>query len=122
MSKTPQFSGGRNIAIKVPPHLWESTVSFYRDLLALPVVERSNSTHPTMCFEFGSCTLWVDRVDAMSQSEVWLEVRADDVTLASEYLERAGIVRRDEIEALPADFPGFWVQSPGAIVHLVTEE
>jgi hypothetical protein len=25
-SMTPMFSGGRNIAMKVPPHQWETTV------------------------------------------------------------------------------------------------
>ena len=33
----PEFTGGRNIAMKVPPHLWEETVAFYRDLLGMRV-------------------------------------------------------------------------------------
>lgn len=30
------FAGGRTIAMKVPPHLWEQTVSFYRETVRLP--------------------------------------------------------------------------------------
>ena len=32
------FAGGRNIAMKVPPHLWEAAVQFYRDVLAFKKV------------------------------------------------------------------------------------
>ena len=35
----PQFSGGANIAIKCPAHTYEETVTFYRDTLALPLLE-----------------------------------------------------------------------------------
>ncbi len=29
------FAGGRNIAIKLPPHEFDSTLRFYRDVLGL---------------------------------------------------------------------------------------
>ena len=32
----PTYAGGRNIAMKVPPHQWEQTVRFYRETLRLP--------------------------------------------------------------------------------------
>jgi hypothetical protein len=32
MEAAPKFAGGRNIAMKVPPHLWDATVRFYRDV------------------------------------------------------------------------------------------
>ena len=35
----PQFSGGANIAIKCPAHTYDQTVAFYRDTLALPLIE-----------------------------------------------------------------------------------
>jgi hypothetical protein len=50
--------GGRNIAMKVPPHQWEAS---------------------------------------------------------------AGIARCDEIEPLAAESSAYWISSPAAIVHLVTE-
>ena len=32
---TPKLAGGRNIALKVPPHLYDATVQFYRDVVGL---------------------------------------------------------------------------------------
>lgn len=48
---TPSFAGGRNIAMKVPPHQWEATVTFYRDVLGLKLLENHLSN---IGFEFGS--------------------------------------------------------------------
>lgn len=114
-----EFTGGRNIAMKVPPHLWEDTVAFYRDVVRLPVVRGEQGDPPSVCFAFGANQLWIDRVDAMSQAELWLELTTDDVGAAEHTLREAGVVRRDEIEPLPADFPGFWIQNPASIIHIV---
>jgi hypothetical protein len=46
MSTTAKFVGGRNIAMKVPPHVWETTVQFYRDLVGLNVIEHAPTTPP----------------------------------------------------------------------------
>ena len=35
----PQFSGGANIAIKCPAHTYDQTVAFYRDTLALLLIQ-----------------------------------------------------------------------------------
>jgi len=44
MSTKAKFAAGRNIAIKVPPHQFKATVSFYRDVLGLAVAtERASS-------------------------------------------------------------------------------
>ena len=123
MSETderPKYSGARNIAIKVPPHEWEQTVSFYRDILGLPVIDNLPSATPTVVFQFGTNRLWVDRVEALSQAEIWLEVSTSNVPAAARHLKKAGVVRRDEIEAL--DFEAFWVSSPSGIIHLVAGE
>jgi catechol 2,3-dioxygenase-like lactoylglutathione lyase family enzyme len=119
-SEKPSYQGGRNIAIKVPPHEWEQTVAFYRDILGLPELGDLPSTTPTVVFQFGSNRLWVDRVKALSQAEIWLEVSTSDVPAAARHLKEAGVVRRDEIEAL--DFEAFWVSSPAGIIHLVAGE
>ena len=67
--------GGPNIAMKVPPHRYEATVAFYRDVLALPIaVERDGS----IAFTFGAVRLWIDRVECLSQAELWLELTTDD--------------------------------------------
>jgi hypothetical protein len=116
-----KFAGGRNIAMKVTPHLWEATVQFYRDVLALKVIEHAATVPPSVGFEFGPNRLWIDRVDGISQAELWLELTASDVQEAVQHLKSAGVVRRDEIEQLPAGFEGFWIQSPASIIHLVSQ-
>ena len=115
------FAGGRNIAMKVPPHLWEATVKFYRDVLALKIVKQAETVSKSVAFEFGTNRLWIDRVDGLSQAELWLELTAGDVQGAAEHLQSADVVRRDEIEPLPEGFEGFWIQNPAAIIHLVSK-
>lgn len=111
------FQPGRNIAMKVPPHQFETTVAFYRDVLGLPHIE---SYERSECFWFGSIRLWIDRVDRLSQAEIWLEIQSDDTDKAARALEAAGVVRCDEIEPLKASFDGFWIANPAGIVHLIS--
>jgi catechol 2,3-dioxygenase-like lactoylglutathione lyase family enzyme len=111
-----QLEGGRNIALKVPPHQFEETLRFYRDAIGL----RQLDDHlPSHVFEFGANLLWLDRVEAMTHTEIWLELRTPDTNSAAARLERSGVVRCDAVEHLPEGFDGFWICSPGNIVHLV---
>lgn len=119
MAKNATFTAGRNIAMKVPPHLFDATVQFYRDVLGFKTIEKHP---PSVGFEFGGNNLWIDRVPSISQAEIWLEVVTDDISTASIHLESAGIVRCDEIEPLPEGFQAFWVSNPAAIVHLVCKD
>jgi hypothetical protein len=121
MEAAPKFAGGRNIAMKVPPHLWDMTVRFYRDVAGLKPIEHSPTDPPSVSFEFGANVLWIDRVAGLSQAEIWLELNTADVQVAAGHLQSAGIVRLDEIEALPEDFEGFWIASPASIIHLVAK-
>lgn len=115
-SMKPKFAAGRNIAMKVPPHAYEATVSFYKDVLGLKLLENHL---PHIGFEFGGKQLWIDKVAGMSQAEVWLEIVTDDVPAASAYFKEAGVVRCDEIEPLPETHEGFWIADPASIVlHL----
>jgi catechol 2,3-dioxygenase-like lactoylglutathione lyase family enzyme len=114
-----KFAAGRNIAMKVPPHLYEATIQFYRDVLGLKEITKNA---PAVGFEFGSNNLWIDRVPGMSQAETWLELVTNDIAAASEYLKAAGVVRCDEIEPLPEGFQAFWVSSPASIIHLVCKD
>jgi hypothetical protein len=44
------------MALKVPPHLYEATLRFYRDVLGL----REIATHaPSVGFEIGANQLWI---------------------------------------------------------------
>lgn len=114
----PNFAGGRNIAMKVPPHLYEATVGFYRDVASLEPLDN----HPThIGFWFGACQLWIDRVVGLSQAELWLELVADDVPAAAAHLAAAGVVRCDDIEPLPEGFEGFWISNPASIIHVVSK-
>jgi len=118
MSAEAKFTAGRNIAMKVPPHVYDATVRFYREVLGL--LEIAAHT-PSVVFEFGSQQLWIDRVPGISQAETWLEVVTNDLEAAAALLAEAGVVRCDDIEPLPPGFRGFWVSSPASIVHLVCE-
>jgi len=119
MSTKAKFAGSRNIAMKVPPHLWDATVKFYRDVVGLNVIEHAPTVPPSVCFEFGANQLWIDRVDGLSQAEIWLELSTFNVQAAASHFKSADIVRRDEIEPLPESFDGFWIQNPASIIHMV---
>ncbi len=119
MNAPPRFSAGRNIAMKVPPHQYEDTIRFYRDVLGFKEIARHA---PSVCFEFGANQLWIDRVPGLSQAETWLEVVTNDLAAAAEYLKSKDVVRCDEIEPLPPGFQAFWVSSPASIIHLVCDK
>ena len=87
---TPQFTGGINIAIKIPKSKYEATVAFYRDILRLGVQEKP-ITNPTVSrtheVRFGDNIVWLDCVDNYTHSETWLELVTPDVQEATEYLK-----------------------------------
>ena len=114
---TATFEGGRNIAMKVPPHQYEATVRFYRDVLRLEQIDDPKDA--AVSFRFGANRLWIDKVPAMSQAELWLELTTDDTTAAADMLSDAGVVRCDDIEKLGEGFDGYWITSPASIIHLV---
>lgn len=114
-----KFEPGKNIAMKIPVHEYETTVRFYRDILRFKEITGSRA-NDTPRFEFGDKVLWLDRMPGLSQSELWLEVVANDIAEASEYLKEQGCHRRDEIEPLPDGFKAFWISSPSNIIHLVS--
>ncbi len=115
------FAGGRNIAMKVPPHQWEQTVRFYRETVGLREIENPFEGGPeSVGFVFGANRLWIDRVPGVSQAELWLQLTTDDAAAAAEHLAGAGVARCDEIEPLGTT-SAFWISSPASIVHLVSE-
>jgi catechol 2,3-dioxygenase-like lactoylglutathione lyase family enzyme len=119
MNRTPKFAAGHNIAMKIPSHEFSRTVEFYRDILGLPLIEEEV---PNIVFEFGGMRLWLDKVDHISQAEIWLEIESNDVEAAAEYLKGHGLTRRDDIEPLPEGFKGFWISNPANIIHLVSQD
>jgi hypothetical protein len=119
MDPNATLTAGRNIAIKVPPHLHEATVRFYRDVVGLKQIA---SRAPSVAFAFGSNQLWIDAVAGLSQAETWLELITDDIAAAAEHLDAAGVVRCDAIEPLPEGMEAFWISNPASIVHLVCKD
>lgn len=118
-SQPPRFWPGPNIAVKVPSHVHDQTVAFYRDTLGLRQLPGEAGS---VIFDFDGKRLWIDPVPHISQAEVWLEIRCRDIEAAADWLRARGIARCDQIEPLPDGFPGFWILSPANIVHLVCDE
>ncbi len=118
----PKFTSGKNIAMKVPVHEFDRTVAFYRDILGFEEVDASSSDDiEAITFKFGDKNLWIDKIPGISQAEIWLEVVANDIEVASEYFKKNKCIKRDEIEPLPEGFRGFWLANPANIIHLITE-
>lgn len=106
---------GRNIAIKTPLYRWEETVAFYRDRVGLKVVRELEES---IGFEFGTMTLWIDRVPHQSQTDVWIELFDEDPDNALAVL---GSPRRDELEPL-TNVSGLWTSDPAGTVILLRRE
>ena len=118
----PKFTPGKNIAMKVPAHEFDRTVTFYRDILCFEQVDAlSPDNIESVTFKFGDKNLWIDKISGISQAEVWFEVVTTDIEVASKYLEKNNCIRRDEIEPLPKGFKGFWLANPANIIHLITD-
>jgi hypothetical protein len=115
----PFFALGQNIAIKIPPHEFEDTLKFYRDILGMKEVAREGDS---IAFQFGDKQLWLDKVKSVSQAEIWFEIKCSDIANASKHFHESGIVRCDKIEELPQGFDGFWISSPCNIIHLISNE
>ena len=116
------FKPGRNIAMKIPAHEYDQTIAFYRNILSLQELTPSppgNEEAPR--FEFGGKVLWLDRVEGLSQAEIWLEMITDNIDEAAALFAQQGCIRCDEIEPLPKDLKAFWIASPSNIIHLITE-
>lgn len=119
----PQFTGGVNIAIKIPKSKYEATVVFYRDVLKLPIAEKA-ITNPTVSrtheVKFGNNIVWLDCVDNYSHSEVWLELQTPDVAVATDYLKSKGTDTCDELEEIPEGM--HWITDPAGTVFILGKE
>lgn len=120
MSNT--FSGGVNIAIKIPKSKYDQTVAFYRDTLKLQVEEKpidNPTVSRTHQVKFGPNTVWLDCVDNYTHSEVWLELKTPDVESATKYLQSRGINPCDELEQIPSDM--HWIMDPAGTVFILSK-
>ena len=114
------FTGGVNIAVKIPKSRYEQTVHFYRDILGLNV-EEQQIDHPTIKrshrLQFGNNVLWLDCIDNYTHSEVWLELRTENVGVAKDYLESQGVNTCDELEQVSGGM--HWIMDPAGTVLLL---
>ncbi len=114
----PLFTPGRNIAMKLPVDVFDQTVSFYETVLGWSVEAISPGTARTV---FGGGQLWFDRVEGLSQAQIWLELNVEEYETARAYLLAHGTQDDPSIEPLPVDFRGFWIRNPAGLVHLIAE-
>lgn len=116
------YSAGKNIALKVPDHEFHETVKFYREILGFEDAFDYTDTATSVAVKFGSNILWIDRVTTLSQSEIWLEIKTDNIENARAELQSKGVQTRESLEPLPANIEGFWIAGPGNIIHLLHQE
>lgn len=112
-----KFEAGINIAIKIPKGKYEKTISFYRDILKLEVMEKPID-NPTVSrtheVKFGNNIIWLDCVDNYTHSETWLQLTVPNVAEATDYLLSKGVDTCDELEELPENM--HWIQDPAGTV------
>lgn len=109
------FTGGTNIALKIPKFKYDETVKFYKDVIKLPYLGFKYGSHS---FQLGQSTLWLDCMDNYSQQDVWLEIQTGDPDAAAEYLQEHQVARRDEVEPYE-NSAGYWISDPcGTILRV----
>jgi hypothetical protein len=113
----PNFAGGPNIAMKISPDKLDEVVGFYRDLLGFPVAKSPSGSWKV---DLGQFVLWLD-LSETGHGQIWLELVVPDAESARNYLAPTGVID-PRIEALPNDYPGFWIRNPAGFVHLISEE
>ena len=120
---TPTFTGGVNIAVKIPKSKYEATVAFYRDTLGMDVQEKAIQ-NPTISrthrLSFGANILWLDCVDNYAHAEVWMELKTPNLEEATTHLAAHNIHPCDELERLPPN--AHWIQDPAGTVFVLNEE
>jgi predicted enzyme related to lactoylglutathione lyase len=117
-----RFTGGANIAIKVPRRKYEETIHFYKNILKLEV-EEMPITHPTVSrthkVVFGGNTVWLDCVDNYAKPDIWLELNTRDVPEAIAHLNANGVSTCDELEQIPKD--SHWITDPAGTVFIINK-
>ena len=117
------FEGGTNIAMKIPRSKYQSTVEFYRDVLGMTVKEIAIE-HPTISrthqVTFGKNTLWLDCVDNYAHSELWLELKTDNLDRAVSHLASHRTYTCDELEQIPDG--AHWITDPAGTVILLSKK
>jgi catechol 2,3-dioxygenase-like lactoylglutathione lyase family enzyme len=118
----PVFDGGINVAVKIPLDRYDKTVQFYSDILGFELTSyfHENTGISHYC-RFGTLTLWLDRVEHFSQTDIWLELNTDNIDQARTYLEEYGVNFRPELEELPENMRASLMSDPAGVIMLLKE-
>lgn len=111
---------GKNIALKVPRSCYDETVAFYSKAFNLYLKTPTDQATPSCSFELGSNRIWIDCVDSLGRSDVWLELLSDDHEEDCRALISFGGRLRDELETLSERF-GHWTADPAGNTLLVAQ-
>lgn len=117
------YSLGSNVAMKIPASSYDSTVSFYRDVLGLTVVPVDDDLSPKVMRSYrvdsGALTLWLDCVAEEDAVGVWLELLPPDLTVAVQHLAAHGVSPQDWREPFPPGTEAHWMCNPVEIPHVL---
>ena len=101
------FTGGRNLALKLPSHEFEDASRFYREVLGL---KQLDDYLPSVVFEYGANLLWLDRVETMTQAELWLELRTPDTAAAAKRVDQHRVTRCDAYDTAASCTARSWFE------------
>lgn len=117
-----RFKGGVNIAMKIPPEKYDETVAFYRDILLFDVEEvpiTHSAVLATHRLEFGQNILWLDCVEGITDSKISLEICAEDIESATNYLRVNDVTICDGVEEIDPSM--HWIEDPAGNIFLLRE-
>ena len=116
-----EVSGSDTIIVRCPSHRYDSTISFYREIMGL----HGEYHGKDMCkIEWGKgpgTGLWIQKVDRLTHPSLWLVVDTNDNDLAKNILKSDSRVtmREAEPDNIADGIGGFWVSPECDLVHLV---
>ena len=123
MHNKPIFDGGANVVLKIPLDRYDKTVQFYQDVLGFKLAPYLHEfTGQSHYCRVGTLTLWLDRLDHFSQTDVWFELNTNDIQQARSYLSKNGVNFRPELEKLPEDINADRISHPAGIVMILNED
>ncbi|QZZ19483.1 hypothetical protein J5X98_19250 [Leptothermofonsia sichuanensis E412] len=112
------FSGGSNIALKIPRFRFAETVAFYRDTLRLPYLGQRDTSY---VFQFGTMRLWLDEVGA---SQLGNRQPSSPNPFSQKGRRGAGFSSPSPVLGegfrVRVAFRGHWISDPAGVVHLLS--
>eukprot|EP00755_Sulcionema_specki_P030223 Sspe_Gene.93873::Locus_66370_Transcript_1_1_Confidence_1.000_Length_540::g.93873::m.93873 len=119
-TRDQQFRGSRRFHVRCPTHKYDSTLAFYRDILALSVCHTSKASCE---FEWGNnSTLCIHSVPCLTHVQMWLELLVDDVSAARAYFEsKKRVSFRKEVDSIAGLTPDeFCISAQNDLIHIIS--